>query len=94
MTSTARPEDLVGAAEIADRLGLANSQLVHVWRRRHADFPAPVVELKRAHVWLWPEVERWARFDGTIQVNDRGGRIICRRPLDPRSRPLRSVRST
>lgn len=61
-------EDLVGAAEIADRLGLANSQLVHVWRRRHDDFPTPVVELKRAHVWLWSEVEAWAINSGRRQT--------------------------
>lgn len=59
-------DDIVGAAEIAERLGLANSQLVHVWRRRHDDFPEPVRELKRAHVWAWPDVERWARATGRL----------------------------
>lgn len=38
--------DLVGAAEMADRLGLANPRLVHVCRRRHDAFPAPVAELR------------------------------------------------
>lgn len=59
-------DDLVGAAEIAERLGLANAQLVHVWRRRHDDFPHPVRELKRAHVWAWPDVEKWAKATGRL----------------------------
>jgi len=54
------PRDLVGAAEIADRLGLALRQTVHDWRRRHADFPAPVAELKMGLIWSWTEVEAWA----------------------------------
>ncbi|MEI7506110.1 MAG: hypothetical protein WCK23_04760 [Actinomycetes bacterium] len=33
---------LVGATEIAKRLGVARPQVVHEWRKKHADFPAPV----------------------------------------------------
>lgn len=58
--------DLVGAAEIADRLDLAHSQSVHTLRRRHPDFPAPVATLARAHVWSWPDVEAWARATGRL----------------------------
>jgi hypothetical protein len=53
------PSDLVGAPEIAERLGLARSQVVHNWRYRHADFPAPLVELRQGNVWYWPDIERW-----------------------------------
>ncbi len=53
--------DLVGAFEIAQRLGVARSQVVHEWRRRHRDFPAPVATLKTALIWDWREVEHWAR---------------------------------
>jgi len=60
-------DQLVGAAEIAQRLGLAQ-RTVHDWRRRHADFPAPVAELTAALVWNWPDVERWARKTGRIPV--------------------------
>ena len=35
---------LVGAAEIARRLGLAHTERVHNWRRRYPNFPAPVLE--------------------------------------------------
>lgn len=54
-------DDLVGAAEIAERLGLAQVQTVHTWRRRYEDFPEPVARLKQALIWSWAEVEAWAR---------------------------------
>ena len=54
-------DDLVGAAEIAERLGLAQVQTVHSWRRRYPDFPAPVAQLRQAMIWSWPDVESWAQ---------------------------------
>ena len=54
-------EQLVGSAEIAERLGVARHQVVHSWRRRYEDFPKPVVTLKQAMLWNWPDVEAWAR---------------------------------
>lgn len=59
-------DDLVGAAEIAERLEVANSRVVHQWRARDLDFPEPVVSLKQAMLWLWPEVERWAQATGRL----------------------------
>lgn len=59
------PDELVGAAEIAQRLG-THKQTVHLWRRRHADFPEPVAELERALVWYWPDVEAWAKATGRL----------------------------
>lgn len=56
--------DLVGAAEIAARLGLAHPQSVHTLRRRHPDFPEPVAVLKQAMVWSWSDVEQWAAGRG------------------------------
>ena len=58
--------DLVGAFEIAQRLGVARSQVVHEWRRRHRDFPEPVATLKPALIWDWREVEHWARKSGRL----------------------------
>lgn len=58
--------DLVGAAEIAERLGLAHPQTVHTLRKRHADFPQPVATLRTALVWIWPEVEAWAQSTGRL----------------------------
>ena len=54
-------EDLVGAHEIAQRLGVARPQAVHLWRRRYKDFPKPVAKLKTALVWDWEEVKEWAK---------------------------------
>lgn len=59
-------DDLVGAAEIAARLGLSNQRVVHQLRRRHPDFPPPVAELTQALVWAWSDVERWARATGRL----------------------------
>lgn len=59
------PSDLVGASEIAQRLGMT-TQVVHAWRRRHPDFPPPVAKLEAALVWSWPDVERWARSTGRL----------------------------
>ena len=52
---------LVGAAEIAERVGATRHQAVRTWRQRYADFPEPVVMLRRVILWNWPEVEAWAR---------------------------------
>lgn len=58
--------DLVGAAEIAERLGIAHAQTVHNFRKRYTDFPAPVATLRQAMVWSWADVERWARDSGRL----------------------------
>jgi hypothetical protein len=60
-------DGLVGAAEIADRLGLALAQTVHDWRRRYPDFPSPVAELKMGYVWYWGDVARWAKATGRLK---------------------------
>jgi hypothetical protein len=60
-------DELVGAAEIAERLGLAQVQTVHLWRRRYPDFPKPVARLRQALTWNWPEVEAWARQTGRLE---------------------------
>ncbi len=58
--------DLVGAAEIAGRLGVAQVQTVHLWHRRYADFPEPVARLRQALIWSWADIERWARRTGRL----------------------------
>ena len=59
-------DDLVGAAEIADRLGLTSTSVIHDWRHRHADFPAPVKELRMGLLWSWPSIEAWATATGRL----------------------------
>jgi predicted DNA-binding transcriptional regulator AlpA len=61
-----RAEDLVGAGEIVDRLGIASTSLVHDWMRRYDDFPEPIARLKGGSIWLWSEVEAWARRTGRV----------------------------
>jgi chromosome partitioning protein len=58
--------NLVGASEIARRLGVTRPQAVHNWRHRYDDFPEPVAELDMGIVWNWPDVERWARKTGRL----------------------------
>jgi hypothetical protein len=60
-------DDLVGAAEIAERLGAADPRVIHTWRRRYPDFPEPVATLRQAMVWVWPDVARWARATGRMK---------------------------
>lgn len=57
------PAELVGAAEIATRLGVRRDT-VHLWRRRDLGFPDPVAELEQAMVWHWPDIDAWARSTG------------------------------
>ena len=59
-------DQLVGAAEIAERLSLALPQTVHDWRRRHSDFPPPVAVLRMGMVWNWPDVAAWATQTGRM----------------------------
>lgn len=70
-------DKLVGATEIASRLGVARPQVIYSWRRRHPDFPGPALELSIGLVWYWPEVERWAkatgRLVGAMSERDRAG---------------------
>ena len=60
-------DQLVGTTEIAERLGVKRHQVVHDWRRRYEDFPAPVAHLRQAMIWYWPEVERWAKATGRLK---------------------------
>ena len=61
-------DQLVGAAEIAQRLGMSRAQTVYNWRARHDDFPEPVAQLQVALVFYWPDIEKWASETGRIPV--------------------------
>lgn len=60
-------DDLVGAGEIADRLGLAHVPSVHNLVRRHADFPKPVALVGQNRIWVWSDVEAWAKATGRLR---------------------------
>ena len=59
-------DDLVGTLEIAARLGVSRTQVVHAWRQRHPDFPQPIAVVSRTLVWDWKQVERWAKATGRL----------------------------
>jgi glutathione-regulated potassium-efflux system ancillary protein KefG len=54
-------EELVGAAEVAEILGLSHAASVSTYLHRYPDFPAPIVNLKKSRVRLWlrPQVQAW-----------------------------------
>lgn len=63
--------DLVGRQEIAERAGTTPG-MVDAWRRRHADFPAPLVTLRQGPVWDWATVAPWVERQRTAP--NKGGR--------------------
>jgi hypothetical protein len=61
-------DQLVGSAEIADRLGLRRVQHVH-WHREHdPSFPEALARIGAGgtYVWYWPDIEAWARRTGRL----------------------------
>ncbi len=57
---------LEGTADIAQRLNVKRSHLIHDWRRRNPEVPKPIVELTGILLWDWQDFERWARDSGRI----------------------------
>jgi hypothetical protein len=70
MTSDLDGEELVGAAEVASRLGLKRSRQVLDLRLHRFGFPNPVARTGRNLVWSWPQVASWAE----TEVFPTGGR--------------------
>ena len=52
------------------RLGLKRVQELHYYRRSDPSFPEAVFRVAEArggaHVWYWPDIERWARRKGRL----------------------------
>ena len=61
MPRLVNPQNIVGAHEIAKRLGRAHSTIVHSWHRRLKNFPQPIVVLSAGKFWDWEEVKEWAK---------------------------------
>lgn len=72
---------LVGANEIAQRLGFRHPQTVHYYKNHDPAFPKPILAVGggkiSTQIWYWPEVERWARGAG------RPSKLGRRRPEEP-----------
>lgn len=60
-------DDLVGAGEIAERLGWPRRQVIHDWRLRYSDFPKPVVDREALLLWEWSRVLSWAEANGKVR---------------------------
>jgi predicted DNA-binding transcriptional regulator AlpA len=54
-------EDLVDAHDVAAMLGLSQVTSVHLYQRRYADMPRPVLDRggRRARLWLRSEMKEW-----------------------------------
>jgi hypothetical protein len=73
--------DLLGASDLADRLGFDHVSSIHKLRRRHASFPEPITVINGTHqIWKWPDVEAWGKANG--RLNEAGEAIRA-----PRSKP-------
>jgi uncharacterized protein len=55
---TTTTSDLASVSELAARSG-RSVNTIQSWRRRHADFPPPSVELAAGPIWLWRDVSAW-----------------------------------
>lgn len=54
--------DLIDSRGVAAVLGLSHAESVATYRKRHASFPAPVVDMGagRCLLWVRSDVEAWA----------------------------------
>ena len=60
--------DLVGATDIASRLGCDDAQ-IYSWQGRHTNFPKPwLVVNKRTKIWLWSDIVRWITKTGRSET--------------------------
>lgn len=58
-------DQLVGTREIGERLDVSY-RVVHGWSRRYPEFPKPVAKVSGVSVWVWKDVEAWARATGRL----------------------------
>lgn len=58
--------DLLDATEVAVLLGLTNWRGVSVYRRRYADFPAPIIDKGRCMLWQRSDILAWAHQTGRL----------------------------
>jgi hypothetical protein len=61
-------EDLAGVQELAAELDVTVGA-IHQWKRRHADFPAPIADLFAGLVYSKADVIEWAKRTGRLGEN-------------------------
>lgn len=54
-------DDLADAHDVAELLGVAHPNTVHLYQRRYVDMPRPVLDRggRRARLWLRSEIQSW-----------------------------------
>lgn len=64
MSPKVNTEDLIGAAEVAEILGLAHHNSVTTYLKRYDNFPRPVVDLSRSRIRLWlrQDIVSWKEY--------------------------------
>ena len=62
--------DLIDALDVAQILGLSQSNSVYLYLNRYPEMPRPVVDRgpRRAKLWLRSEVEAWQRARTSSQM--------------------------
>jgi prophage regulatory protein len=60
--------NLMGAAELSERLGCSRQRAYQIARK--SDFPKPYAKLKQGTVWAAEEVEAWMIAHGRIPPDD------------------------
>lgn len=63
--------ELLSTTEVAALLGVVR-QRVHQMRDEYADFPEPVIERDRVHLYELSAVKRWARKHGYPKPKPKG----------------------
>jgi hypothetical protein len=65
-------DQIVGATEISNRLGLRHTTHVHQLRKSDPTFPAPIAQLSPgpsgAYIWYWPDIEWWTKRMGRLPL--------------------------
>jgi predicted DNA-binding transcriptional regulator AlpA len=52
-------DELADPSQVAELLGLTNSNGVSVYQRRYSDFPSPAISRGRCRLWLTSEIIAW-----------------------------------
>jgi len=65
----------VGAAEIAERLGV-KPQTVHMWRHREL-MPEPRWTVSGQPAWSWQDIEAWARRTGRLRERNLHAELLA-----------------
>lgn len=61
------PNDLLGAAEVAEYLGWTSQKVTSYLAHSKAGIPEPIQRLRSGPVWRREDIVRWARERGYVR---------------------------